>query len=99
MASYLIFSILYCYQFPKLSVSKRVNCETDLVTFWYQELWRHKTPLYFYEVYNDFGSVFKRLFLGQNTSRISDQANKFIEKRGKIEQMENHSVIRIFCSK
>jgi hypothetical protein len=56
-------------------------------------------PLYFYEVYNDFVSVLKRLLLGENTSRISDQANKFLEKRGTIEQMGNHSVIRIFCSK
>jgi hypothetical protein len=99
MASYLIFSIVYCCQFPNLTISKRVNHEIDPVTFWYQALWRHKTPLYFYEVYNDFVSVFKRLLLGENTSRISDQANKFLEKKGTIEQMENHSVIRIFCSK
>jgi hypothetical protein len=99
MASYLIFGIVYCCQFPQLTISKRVNCETDPVTFWYQELWRHKSPLYFYEVYNDFVSVFKRLLLGENTSRIYDQANKFLEKRGTIKQMENHNIIRIFYSK
>jgi hypothetical protein len=55
--------------------------------------------LYFYEVYNDFVSVFKRLLLGENTSTISDQAKKFLEKKGTIEQMENHSVVRILCSK
>jgi hypothetical protein len=68
-------------------------------TFWYQALWRHNTPLFFYEFYNHFVSVFKRLLSDENTSRISDQATRFLEKRGKIEQMENHNVIRIFCSK
>jgi hypothetical protein len=37
--------------------------------------------------------------LGDNTSRISNQANRFLEKRGTIEKIENHSVIRIFYSK
>jgi hypothetical protein len=41
MASYLIFSIMHCCQFPNLTISKRVNCEADPVTFWYQALWRH----------------------------------------------------------
>jgi hypothetical protein len=39
------------------------------------------------------------MLLGENTPRISDQANIFLEKKGMIEQMENHSVIRILCSK
>jgi hypothetical protein len=99
MASYLVFAIAYCCQFPKLTICKRVNCEVDPVTFWYQALWRHKTSLHFYEVYNDFISVFKGLLFGKNTPRISDHANKFLEKKGTLEQMENHSVIRIFCSK
>jgi hypothetical protein len=99
MASYLIFSIVHCCQFPNLTISKRVNCETDPVTFWYQALWRHKTPLFFYEVYNDFVSVFKKILLGENTPRISVEATKFLEKKGTIEKMENHSIIRIFCSK
>jgi hypothetical protein len=55
--------------------------------------------VYFYEVHNDFVSVFKRLLLGENNSRISDQANRFLERKGTIEQMENHSVIRILCLK
>jgi hypothetical protein len=42
MSSYLVFMIAHCCQFPKLSVSKKVNCEFDPVTFWYQVLWRHK---------------------------------------------------------
>jgi hypothetical protein len=67
MASYLIFSIVYFFQFPNLTTSKRVNREIDPTTFWYQELWIDKTSLYFYEVYNDFVSVFKRLLLGKNT--------------------------------
>jgi hypothetical protein len=76
-----------------------VNYEIDPVTLWYQELWRHKTSLHFYEVYNDFVSVFKGMLFGKNTPRISDQANKFLEKKGTIGQMENHSFIGIFCSK
>jgi hypothetical protein len=36
--------------------------------------------LYLYEVYNDCVSVFKRLLLGENSSRISNQDNKFLEK-------------------
>jgi hypothetical protein len=99
MSSYVVFVILYCFQFPKLTIFKRVNYEIDPVTFWYQAFWRHNTSLYFYEVYKDFILVFKGLFFGKNTPRISDQDNKFLEKKGTIEQMENHSVIRIFCSK
>jgi hypothetical protein len=96
MASYLVFVIAYCCQFPKLSICKRVNCEVDPITFWYQALWRHNTSLHFYEVYNDFISVFKGLLFGKNTPRISDQENKFLEKKGTLEKMENHNVIRIF---
>jgi hypothetical protein len=99
MDSYLVFAIVYCCQFPKLTICKRVNCEIDPVTFWYQALWRHNTALHIYEVYNDFVSVFKGLLFGKNTLRIPDQANKFLEKKGTLEQMENHSVIRIFYSK
>jgi hypothetical protein len=99
MASYMIFSIVHCCQFQNLTISERVNCEIDPFNFWYQALWRHKTPLFFYEVYNNFVSIFKRLLLGKNTSRISDQATIFLEKKVTIEQMENHSVIRIFCLK
>jgi hypothetical protein len=99
MVFYLIFSIVHCCQFPNLTISKRVNCEIDPITFWYQALWRHKTPLFFYEVYTNFVSVFKNILLGKNTSRIFNQATIFLEKKGTIEQMENHSVIRIFFSK
>jgi len=82
MASYLIFSIVHCFQFPKLTIIKRVNFEADSVTFWYQALSRHKTPLFLYEVYNDFVSFFKKLFLGENTPRISIEDAKFLEKKG-----------------
>jgi len=75
------FSIMYCCQFPNLIISKRVNSEIDPFTFCYQGLWRHKTSLYFYKVYNDFVSVFKGLLFGKNTPRISDQANKFLENK------------------
>jgi hypothetical protein len=61
MASYLIFVIMHYHQFPNLTIIKRVNCESDPITFWYQALWRHKTPLVLYEVYNDLVSVFKNI--------------------------------------
>jgi hypothetical protein len=48
MASYLVFAIAYFYQFHKLSICKKVNCEFDPVTFWYQALWRHKASMHFY---------------------------------------------------
>jgi hypothetical protein len=99
MASYLIFSIMHCCQFSNLTISKRVNCEVYPITFWYQELWRHKTPLFFYEVYNDFVSILKKKLLGESTPMISVEVAKLLEKRGTIEKMENHSIIRIFCSK
>jgi hypothetical protein len=38
------------------------------------------------------------LLFGKNTPKIFDQAKKFLDKKGMIEHMENHSVIRIFCS-
>jgi hypothetical protein len=42
MSSYLIFAIVHCCLFPKLSLSKQINYEFDLVTLWYQSMWRHK---------------------------------------------------------
>jgi hypothetical protein len=99
MAYCLVFAIVYFYQFQKLTICKRVNCEIDPVTFLYQAFWRHKTSLHFYEVYNYFVSIFKGLLFGKNTHRISNHASKFLEKNGTLEHMENHSVIKIFCSK
>ena len=87
MDSYLVFEIAYCYQFPKLSICKRVNCEFDPVTFWYQALWRHKASLHFYEVFNDFVSVFKGLLFGKYIPRKSDQASTFLDKKGTLEKM------------
>jgi len=54
MSSYLIFMIAHCYPFPRLSMCKKVNCEFDLVTFWYKKLWRYKASQHFYEVFNLF---------------------------------------------
>jgi hypothetical protein len=99
MSSYLVFAIAHCCPFPKLSVSKKVNCEFDPVTFWYQALWRHKASHCFYEVFNDFVSVFKDLLLGKDAPRMSDQETKFLDRKGTLEQMENYSVIMIFGSK
>jgi hypothetical protein len=85
MASYLVFVIAYCCQFPNLTICRRVNCEVDPVTFWYQALWRHKTSLHFHEVYNDLISIFKGMLFGKNTPKISTHANKFLEKKGTLE--------------
>jgi hypothetical protein len=91
---------MHCCLFPKLSLSKKVNYEFDLVTFWHQALWRHKASHCFYEVFNDFVSVFKKLLLGKDAPRMSYQATKFLDRKGTLEQMENYSVIIIFgCKK
>jgi hypothetical protein len=99
MSSYLVFKIAHCCEFPKLSICKKVNCEFDPVTFWYQVLWRHKSSLYFYEVFNEFVSVHKGFLFGKDTPRISSHGTKFLEKNGTLEKMENYNVIRIFGSK
>jgi hypothetical protein len=99
MSSYLDFAIAHCCRFPNLSICKKVNCEFDHVTFWYQDLWRHKGSLHFYEVFNDFFSVLKGLLFGKDTPRISAQASKFLDRKGTLEQMENYNVIGIFGSK
>jgi hypothetical protein len=66
---------------------------------WYQALWRQKATYYFYEVYNEFMTVFKRLLFGENTTRLSLEATTFLSKRGTLEKMENYNVIRIFGSR
>jgi hypothetical protein len=99
MSSYLIFAIVHCCLFPKLSLSKKINYEFDPVTFWYQALWRHKASHCFYEVFNDFVSVFKDLLLGKDAPRMSGQATKFLDRKGTLERKENYSVIMIFGSK
>jgi hypothetical protein len=99
MSSYLVFAIAHCCQFPKLSLSKKVNWEFDPVTFWYQALWKHKASHYFYEVFNGFVSVFKVLLLGEDAPRISDQATRFLDRKGALEHMDNYTVIRIFGSR
>jgi hypothetical protein len=76
-----------------------VNCEFDLMTFWYQDLWRNKASLHFYEVFNDFILVLKGLLFGKYTPRIFPQDSKFLDRKGILEQMENYNVIRIFGSK
>ena len=99
MSSYLIFAIAHCCPFPKLSLSKKINYEFDLVTFWYQVLLRHKDSHCFYEIFNDFVSVFKDLLLGKDAPQMSGQATKFLDRKGTLEQKENYSVIMIFGSK
>jgi hypothetical protein len=96
MSSYLVFTIAHCCQFPELSPSKNVNWEFDLVTFWYQALWKHKTSQCFYEVFNGFVSIFKVLLLGEDAPRISEHATNFLDRKGTLEHLDNYSVIRIF---
>jgi hypothetical protein len=70
MSSYLVFKITHCFQFSRLPVCKKVNCEFDPVTFWYQTLWRHKASQHFYEVFNDFVLFFKELLFGKTTPQM-----------------------------
>ena len=65
----------------------------------YQALWRYRYTYYFYEVYNEFLIVFKKLLFGENTTRLSLEAMAFLNKRGTLEKMENYNVIRIFGSR
>jgi hypothetical protein len=98
MSSYLVFAIALSCRFPQLSLSKNVNCEFHPVTFWYKVLWKHKASHYFYEVFNDFLSIFKVLLLGEDAPRISEQATSFLDKKGTIEHLDNYTVIIIFGS-
>jgi hypothetical protein len=98
MYSYLIFSITYCHVFKGLSIEKRVDCKIDPIPMWYQALWRHRVTYHFYEVYNRFVSIFKKLIFGSKTSRLSLEASKFLDKRGSYEKMEHYNVIIIYCS-
>jgi hypothetical protein len=85
MSSYLVFTIAHCYQFPRLSVCKKINYEFDLVTFWYQTLWRHKASQHFYKVFNDFFLVFKGFLFGKDTPWMFDRASKFLDRKGTLE--------------
>ena len=98
MSSYLVFAIAHCSQFLKLSLSKKVNWKFNLVTFWSQALWNHKASHHFYEVFNEFLSVFKFLLLGEDTPRISEHATSFLDKKGTLKHLDNYTVIRIFGS-
>jgi hypothetical protein len=49
--------------------------------------------------FNDFVYVFKVLLLREDAPHTSDQATKFLDRKGALEQMDNCSVIRIFGSK
>jgi hypothetical protein len=86
MAYYLIFAITYYHVFKALSIRKRVNSKVDPVTMMYQALWRHKVGHYFYEVYNNFVSKFKKLLFGDDTSRLSLEASTFLNGKGVLEK-------------
>jgi hypothetical protein len=99
MSSYLVFAIAHCFQFPKLSLSKKVNWEFDPVTFWYQDLWKHKASHYFYEVFNGFVSIFNFFLLGEDAPHISEHETNFLDRKGTHEHLDNYTVIRIFGSR
>jgi hypothetical protein len=99
MDSYLIIVITYCHVFKGLSIRKRVECKIDPVTMWYQALSRQKVIYCFYEVYNEFVYVFKKLVFGENTSRLSCETSTFLDKKGTIEKMDNYNIVRIFFSR
>jgi hypothetical protein len=69
-----------------LNIWKRVNCDIDPVTMCYQALWRKNVAHYFYEVYNEFIYVFKKLVFGENKSRLSHEALTFLDKKGIMEK-------------
>jgi hypothetical protein len=62
-------------------------------------LQKHKASHNFYEVFNGFVSIFKVLLLGEDAPRISDQATKFLDRKGALEHMDNCTVIRLFGSR
>jgi hypothetical protein len=99
MSSYLIFAIVHCFPFPKLSLSNKINCGFDPVTFWYKALWRHTASHCFYEVFNGFVSVFKDLLFGKDAPWMSGQETKFLNRKGTLELEENHSVLMVFGCK
>jgi hypothetical protein len=44
-------------------------------------------------------SIFKVLLLGEDAPRISEQETSFLDKKGTLEHLDNHTVIRIFGSR
>ena len=62
-------------------------------------MWKHKASHCFYEVFNGFVSVLKVFLLGEDAPHISDQATRFLDRKGALEHMDNYIVIRIFGSR
>jgi hypothetical protein len=60
---------------------------------------RHKASHCFHEVFNDFVSSFKDLLLGKDASWMSSQETEFLNRKGTLEQKENHNVLMVFGSK
>jgi len=65
---------------------------------WFHALWRQKVIHYFYEFYNDFVSVLKKILFGEDTSRNSLEASVFLSTKGVLEKMDDYNIIRILCS-
>jgi hypothetical protein len=62
-------------------------------------MWRHKASHCFYDIINDFVSVFKDLLLGKDAPQMSGQSTKFLNRKGTLEQKENYNVLMVFGSK
>jgi hypothetical protein len=99
MFGYLVFTIIDSHEFQGLHISKQVDLMTDPFYTWYLDLWKQRAMYHFYEVYNSFLSIFKRLMFGENTSRFSLEAASFLNQRGEVEYGEDYNIIRIYCSR
>jgi hypothetical protein len=84
MDFYLIFSITYFHVFKGLTIGKRVDIQIDPVTMCYQDPWRQKATYYFYEVYNKFMTVYKKIVFGENIVGLSLEATTFLIKMGTL---------------
>jgi hypothetical protein len=60
---------------------------------------KHKASHCFYEVSNGFVYVFKVFLLGEDAPHISNQANRFLDRKGALEHMDNYTMIRIVGSR
>jgi len=94
--SYLIFSITYCHTFEGLNIARKVKINMDLVTMWYQALWRQRVNHHFYEVYCSFVSKFKNFLFWEDTAWLSLEATTFLKGKGVLEKMKDYNVIEFF---
>jgi hypothetical protein len=99
MSGYLVLVIIDGHEFQCLHLSKKFDLMTDLVYIWYPYLWKKRSMYHFYEVYNSFLYIFKRLIFRENTSRLSLEAASFLNERGEVEYGEDYNIIGIYYSR